>query len=89
LKEKVFEILGIDPLLIFGANNSKLTQIKKYFPGVKLVARGNVLTAIGDDERLDLFEKKKRLHSLMQKQYMVRLHSNTRKNLLNTNCFTA
>jgi len=58
LKEKVFEIIGIDPLLIFGANNSKLTQIKKYFPGVKLVARGNVLTAIGDDERLDTFEKK-------------------------------
>jgi phosphate starvation-inducible PhoH-like protein len=58
LKEKVFEIIGIDPLLIFGANNSKLTQIKKYFPGVKLVARGNVLTAIGDDERLDAFEKK-------------------------------
>ena len=58
MKEKVFEILGIDPLLIFGSNNSKLTQIKKYFPGLKLVARGNVLTAIGDDERLDLFEKK-------------------------------
>lgn len=58
LKEKVFEISGIDPVLIFGANNSKLSQIKKHFPGIKLVSRGNQLTAIGDDERLSIFEKK-------------------------------
>lgn len=58
MKEKVFEISGIDPLLIFGANNSKLTQIKKHFPGIKFVSRGNKLTVIGDDERLEIFEKK-------------------------------
>jgi len=58
LKDKIFEIVGIDPLIIFGANNAKLNSIKKYFSGLKLVARGNTLTVIGDDERLLLFEKK-------------------------------
>ena len=58
MKDKVFEIVGIDPLVIFGANNAKLNHIKTYFPGLKFVARGNTLTVIGDDERLDSFEKK-------------------------------
>lgn len=58
MKDKVFEIVGIDPLLIFGTNNGKLNHIKTYFPGLKFVARGTSLTVIGDDERLDAFEKK-------------------------------
>jgi phosphate starvation-inducible protein PhoH and related proteins len=58
LKDKIFEIVGIDPLIIFGANNAKLNSIKKYFSGLKIVARGNTLTVIGDDERLLYFEKK-------------------------------
>lgn len=58
MKDKVFEIVGIDPVLIFGANNSKLNHIKSYFPGLKFVSRGNSLTVIGDDERLIHFEKK-------------------------------
>jgi phosphate starvation-inducible protein PhoH and related proteins len=58
LKEKKFEIKGIDPVLLFGINNDKLSYIKKYFPGLKIVARGNELTAIGDDERLSVFETK-------------------------------
>lgn len=48
----------MDPLIILGPNNSKLNYLKKYFPGLKLLARGNVITAIGDDERLEVFEKK-------------------------------
>ncbi len=58
MKEKKFEIKGIDPVLLFGVNNEKLAYIKKYFPGIKIVSRGNELTAIGDDERLDVFEGK-------------------------------
>jgi phosphate starvation-inducible protein PhoH and related proteins len=58
LKEKKFEITGIDPILLFGVNNEKLAYIKRYFPGLKIVSRGNTLTAFGDDERLEVFEKK-------------------------------
>jgi phosphate starvation-inducible PhoH-like protein len=58
LKDKIFEIVGIDPLIILGSNNVKLNHIKSYFPGLKLVSRGNNLTVIGDDERIAEFEKK-------------------------------
>lgn len=50
--------MGIDPLIILGSNNVKLNHIKSYFPGLKLVSRGNNLTVIGDDERIAEFEKK-------------------------------
>lgn len=58
MKDKIFEIVGIDPLIILGSNNVKLNHIKSYFPGLKLVSRGNNLTVIGDDERIAEFEKK-------------------------------
>lgn len=58
MKDKVFEIVGIDPVVIFGANNTKLNHLKTFFPGLKFVARGNTLTVIGDDDRLISFEKK-------------------------------
>jgi len=58
LKEKLFEIEGIDPVVVLGANNSKLNYIQKLFVGLKIVARGNTVKVIGDDERLALFEEK-------------------------------
>lgn len=58
MKEKKFEIKGLDPVLLLGVNNEKLNYIRKYFPGIKIMARGNELTAIGDDERLEVFESK-------------------------------
>ena len=58
MKEKLFEIEGIDPVVVLGANNSKLNYIQKLFVGLKIVARGNTVKVIGDDERLALFEEK-------------------------------
>ena len=56
--EKVFEIKGISPVEFFGVNNSFLQVIKKYFPTLKIVSRGNSLTALGEEEVLNLFETK-------------------------------
>jgi phosphate starvation-inducible PhoH-like protein len=58
LKEKLFEIEGIDPVVVLGANNSKLNYIQKLFSGLKIVARGNTVKVIGDDDRLAIFEEK-------------------------------
>jgi phosphate starvation-inducible PhoH-like protein len=58
LKEKLFEIGAINPVEIFGANDSKLALIRKRFPKLKLVARGTSLKAIGDDAQLNLLEAK-------------------------------
>ena len=58
MKEKLFEIGAINPVEIFGANDSKLALIRKRFPKLKLVARGTSLKAIGDDAQLNLLESK-------------------------------
>lgn len=56
--ERKIEIKGVNPAELFGVNNAKLKHIKSYFPKMKLVARGNVLTIAGDEEVLDEFERK-------------------------------
>ena len=58
MKEKLFEIGAINPVEIFGANDSKLALIRKRFPKLKLIARGTSLKAIGDDSQLNLLESK-------------------------------
>lgn len=58
MKEKVFEIGSINPVELFGANDTKLNFIRKFFPKLKIIASGTSLKIIGDDEQLDLFEKK-------------------------------
>ena len=56
MSEKVIEISGINPVELYGVNESKLSVIKKYFPKLKVIARGDVLRAIGDDNEVLLFE---------------------------------
>jgi phosphate starvation-inducible PhoH-like protein len=58
LLEKKIEIKGINPAELFGVNNKKLKQIKSYFPKLKIVARGNILTVAGEEEIMEVFEKK-------------------------------
>jgi len=58
LQERVIEIEGINPVGIFGVNNSKLKHIKSFFPKLKVVSRGNKLTLYGDNEVMDEFERK-------------------------------
>jgi phosphate starvation-inducible PhoH-like protein len=58
LSEKLIEITKINPLELYGANESKLSLIKTYFPNLKVVARGDMLKAIGDENEIKLFENK-------------------------------
>jgi phosphate starvation-inducible protein PhoH and related proteins len=58
LKEKVFEIGAINPVELFGINDSNLDIIKGYFPKLKIIARGTTVKVIGDDEQILQFEKK-------------------------------
>ena len=58
MQEKKIEITGINPVELFGVNNTKLKHIKSFFPKLKITARGNVLTSTGDDEMMDEFERK-------------------------------
>lgn len=56
--EKTIEIEGINLAEFYGINNAYLNQIKSYFPKLKVIARGNKLTLIGDNEVMEFFEKK-------------------------------
>ena len=58
MSEKVIEISGVNPLELYGVNESKLGIIRGYFPKLKLIARGDMLKAIGDDDEISHFEQK-------------------------------
>lgn len=48
----------IDPVIILGPNNRLLEQIQGYFPKIKLIARGNEIKCIGENEEVTLFADK-------------------------------
>lgn len=51
-------IPAIDPLELFGPNNNKFKLICSRFPKLKIVARGNIIKANGDNAELDHFADK-------------------------------
>ena len=56
MNERIIELTEISPKDFFGAQNSTIEQLKKYFPKIKIVARGPKLKIYGDPEILDEFE---------------------------------
>jgi phosphate starvation-inducible PhoH-like protein len=64
LNERVIELVDIAPKDFWGAQDSHLETIKKYYPKLKIVARGTTLKAFGEPEVLDEFEN--RFNRLMQ-----------------------
>lgn len=58
MTEKILHIQDIHPLELFGANDAKLDLIKKTFPKLKIVARGEELKIMGDENYIIEFEDK-------------------------------
>jgi phosphate starvation-inducible PhoH-like protein len=58
LKELTIEIDGIDPLHFFGVNNTKFNYLKKLFPTIRMVSRGNSIKAEGTEDDLVDFQLK-------------------------------
>jgi phosphate starvation-inducible PhoH-like protein len=56
--EKSIYLEGIDPVNIYGANNVLLNRITSHFPRIRIVARGNEVIAIGEEEYINGFEEK-------------------------------
>jgi phosphate starvation-inducible PhoH-like protein len=56
LNERIIELTEISPNDFFGAQNSTVEQLKKYFPKIKIVARGTKLKIYGEPDLLDEFE---------------------------------
>jgi phosphate starvation-inducible PhoH-like protein len=60
--ERIIILENIDPIVFFGVNNCNVQLIKTLYPKLRLVARGNVIKAVGEDEELVEFEEK--IHEL-------------------------
>ncbi len=58
MPEKRIEITGINPVELFGVNNSNLKHIKSFFPKLKINSRDNILNVSGEEDSIDEFERK-------------------------------
>ena len=68
MSEKLLNIEPISPLDFYGVNERKLKVISKYFPKLKLIARGQELKAVGDEDSIELLEHRfKQFHSYYNK----------------------
>ena len=56
MAEKIIEISEVDPVQIYGVNDTNLELIKKRFPKLKIVARGDKIKVTGDDDEVNQFE---------------------------------
>jgi len=63
LSEKTVNIDAFEPVELYGVNDVKLNVIKKYFPKLRIVARGFDMKLMGDDSEISRFEKKLKLLS--------------------------
>ena len=50
--EKHIILEDIDPVVLYGVNNSHLQMLKSLFPKLRIAARGNVIRLLGDEEEL-------------------------------------
>ncbi len=58
MNELIVELTEISPRDFFGNQNVNIELIKTYFPKLKIVARGNKITAYGDEEILEEFDER-------------------------------
>lgn len=55
--EKHIVLEDIDPVTFYGVNNTHLQMIKSLFPKTRIVARGNVLRVLGDEDEMAKVEE--------------------------------
>lgn len=58
MNEIIIELTEISPVDFFGIKNSNIDILKRYFPKLKIVARGTRIKAYGDEEELIEFDKR-------------------------------
>ncbi|GAA3512576.1 PhoH family protein [Aquimarina addita] len=56
MNELIIELTEINPREFFGDQNSNIQLLKKYFPKLKIVARGSKIKVYGEEELLEEFD---------------------------------
>jgi phosphate starvation-inducible PhoH-like protein len=67
--EKVVYLEGIDPLELYGVNNSLYEKIKNFFPKLRIVARGDEIKLTGDPAEIQRFENTLQLLIAFHRKY--------------------
>lgn len=58
MNEISIQLAEVNPTVFYGGSKSKnIAILKRYFPKLKIVARGDIVTAYGEEEVLEEFEK--------------------------------
>jgi phosphate starvation-inducible PhoH-like protein len=84
LNERIIVLTDIHPNDLFGNKNTNIELLQKYFPKLKIVARGTELKVYGEPEILDEFEKRLEMIISYFGRYN-KLDENTIERLLTTN----
>lgn len=58
MQEKEIQIPIVDPIELYGSNDSRLKLIKKQFPKLKIVARGDTIRVAGEPTEIERFAEK-------------------------------
>ena len=58
MSERIIILESVDPVIFYGVNNANLQLVKNLFPKLRIVARGSVIKAIGEDNETADFEQK-------------------------------
>lgn len=56
MNELIIELAEVNPREFFGLENSNIQLLKKYFPKLKIVARGSKIKVYGDEDLLEEFD---------------------------------
>ena len=58
MNEISIQLAEVNPTVFYGGSKSKnIAILKRYFPKLKIIARGDIVTAYGEEEVLEEFEK--------------------------------
>ena len=84
MNELKLELSNISPREFFGQQNENIDLLKKYFPQLKIVARGSKIKVYGDDDRLEEFNKRFQMLTTHLQKYN-RLDENSIERILTSN----
>jgi phosphate starvation-inducible PhoH-like protein len=76
--ERIIIFDHVDPVVFWGTNNANLQLIQSLYPKLRIVARGNVVKAMGEEPDLLAFEEKIR----ELEKYCATYNALTEKNIL-------
>ena len=55
--EKHIVLEDVDPVIFYGVNNANMQMIKALYPKLRIVARGDTIRVMGDEEQMCAFEE--------------------------------